>query len=149
MGDDALAWHVVGPLQAGAADGPDLELHMVEGGQRLLDLLDGQGTLLLIDAVESGQPPGTVHSFEWPDPRVESLRPGSTHHVRPAEALHLAETVGQLPTRVIVFGIEIEHCGPLEGLSPPVAAALPALVEQILTSISQHGCCRADAARRA
>jgi hydrogenase maturation protease len=74
FGDDALAWEVVCRLQREKERGSGIEFHAVEGGQGLLDLLDGRGTLLLIDALSSAAAPGTIQRFEWPDPRIESGR---------------------------------------------------------------------------
>jgi hydrogenase maturation protease len=135
QGDDALAWEVARMLQEQREWGNDIEFHVVEGGQRLLDVLDGTGTLLLIDALAPAGSPGAIQRFEWPDQRVEVLRPGSTHHLRPAEALQLAETLGTLPPRVVVFGIEAASLDPHQGLSPAVAAAVPELVQRIVSEL--------------
>lgn len=134
-GDDALAWEVIRQLRPRFADRPGIELYALEGGQRLLDVLDGQGTFLLVDAVATGNAPGTIHCFEWPEPRMEVLRPGSTHHLRPAEALELAGALGLLPPRILVFGIEIQCLDPHQGLSPSVAAAVPTLVQRIVNEV--------------
>ena len=134
-GDDALAWEVVRQLRPRFGDRPGIELHALEGGQRLLDVLDGQGTLLVVDAAATGKAPGTIHCFEWPEPRVEALRPASTHDMQPAEALRLAGALGLLPPRVVVFGIEIQWLDPHHGLSPSVTAAVPTLVRRIVNGV--------------
>jgi hydrogenase maturation protease len=134
LGDDALAWEVVRRLQQ-QDWGSEVEFHTLEGGQRLLDVLDGRGSLLLIDALAPTGSPGTIQRFEWPDARLEVLRPGSTHHLQPAEALRLAATLGLLPARVVVWGIEGESFDPSSALSPAVAAALPELGQRILTEL--------------
>lgn len=137
VGDDALAWEVVRQLRAAVGTRPGLELHSVEGGQRLLDLLDGQGALLLVDGLAPQGKPGTIQRFVWPDRRVEVLRPGTTHHLRPPEALHLAATLGLLPARVVIFGIEVESLAPQGGLSAAVAAAVPELVRRIVQELGK------------
>jgi hydrogenase maturation protease len=134
LGDDALAWEVVRDLRDQELR-PGIEFYMVEGGQRILDVLDGRGTLLLVDAVGASTRPGTIHRFEWPDQRVEALRPGSTHDLRPAEALRLAAVLGIAPPRVIVFGIEAETIDPKPGLSQPVKAAAAELVRQLVDEL--------------
>ena len=135
LGDDAVGWEVLRALRLQIGDRPGIELHAVEGGQGLIDLLDGRGTLLVVDAVVTGAVAGTVHCFGWPEPRVETLRPGSTHQVRPAEALRLAGTLGLLPPQVVVYGIELERLDPHVGLSPSVAAAVPVLAERLATEL--------------
>jgi hydrogenase maturation protease len=134
-GDDGLAWDVVRKVRERRGFRPELEFYTVEGGQRILDVLDGRGTLLLVDAVRASTRPGTIHRFEWPDDRIESLRPGSTHDMRPAEALRLASVLGIAPARVIVFGIEAETIDPQQGLSQPVLAAVPELVRRLLNEL--------------
>jgi hydrogenase maturation protease len=108
---------------------------MVEGGQRILDVLDGRGTLLLVDAVGASTRPGTIHRFEWPDQRVEALRPGSTHDLQPAEALRLATALGIAPPRVVIFGIEAESIDFQPGLSQSVMAAVPELVRWLVKEL--------------
>ena len=137
LGDDALAWEAVRTLRERPELKSEIEVYLVEGGQRLLDVLDGRGTLLLVDAVASGMKPGSIHRFEWPDRRIEALRPGSTHDLRPAEALRLAEVLGIAPSRVIVFGVEMENLGPLPGLSQSVMSALPHLVERLMEELGR------------
>ena len=41
LGDDRLGWEAIRNLRERGNLPPDIELHMLEGGQRLLDLLDG------------------------------------------------------------------------------------------------------------
>lgn len=144
-GDDAVAWHVIEQLRKSSQSHGMIETHRVDGGQRLLDLLDGQGTLVLIDAVRTGGTPGAVYRFDWPDARIESLRPGSTHEVSPAEALRLAQTLGSAPRRVIIFGVEIAEPGPLPGLSPQVRAAVPDAVAAVICEVQSL---QASAARQ-
>jgi hydrogenase maturation protease len=135
QGDDASAWEVVRRLRERIPATAAIEWHLVDGGQRLLDCLDGTGTLLLIDAVASGSLPGTLHRFGWPEGRLETLRPGSTHNFRPAEALQLAESLALLPLLVVVFGIEIGTIEPAHGLSPPVEGAVTELMRRIAAEL--------------
>lgn len=136
LGDDAVGWELIRYLRQIGTGSNDTELHAVSGGDQLLDKLDSAGTLLLIDAVRSGAPPGTIHRMEWPDKRVETLQPGSTHQLGPSAALRLAETLGLLPRRVIVFGVEAGAIEPAGELSEPVTAIIPHLAECINEEIA-------------
>jgi hydrogenase maturation protease len=49
-----------------------------------------------------------------------------------ADAVHLAESLGKLPARLIVYGIEAEHFEPGEGLPLPVLAAAEQVAREIL-----------------
>jgi hydrogenase maturation protease len=129
-GDDAVGWHVI---QAALESewGDEAELHAIEGGQRLLNLLDGRGSLVLIDALAPAGSPGTLRRFAWPASGLDILRPGSTHDLRPAEALELATALGLLPARVVVWGIEGASFEACADLSPAVAAAIPDAVRAV------------------
>lgn len=137
QGDDAVAWAVLRRLRERLGARTDIELHELDGGQRLLDVLDGRGTLVLVDAL-AGEEPGTIHRLEWPDRRVHRMRPGSTHNLCPAEALELAATLGTLPPRVVVFGIEADCFDVGEGLSHALASSVPEAVHQLLKELANE-----------
>jgi hydrogenase maturation protease len=142
-GDDALGWEVIRSLRERQLWQPDIEFLTLAGGQRLLDVLDGHGTLVLIDAVERTTAPGTIHRFDYPDQRIDHLRPGSTHDMGPVQAIGLAAALAILPPRVVIYGIELESTPPQGGLTPAVVAAVSELVQRLaneLTSPSQEGC---------
>lgn len=144
-GDDAVAWCVIEELRKRGRDPDGAETHCVDGGQRLLDLLDGQGALVLVDALRAGELPGSVHRLRWPEPGIEALRPGSTHDLSPAEALRLAEALGSLPPEVIIIGVEISEPSPLPGLTLEVAAAAEIAVAAVLTEIESLRAATTDA----
>ena len=134
-GDDAVAWEVVRRVRREKEWASEIEFHAVEGGQGLLEILDGRGTLLLVAALAPGVAAGTVWRLEWPDARLETLRPGTTHHLRPAEALRLAAALGLLPPQVVIWAVAGECFGPQAALSPAVAAAVPGLVGRIVAEL--------------
>ena len=135
LGDDAVAWEAIRQLRDRPGLPPGIEFFMVEGGQRVLELLDGRGTLVLVDAVAADDKPGMIYRFDWPDERIANLRPGSTHDLRPAEALRLAAALGIAPQHVLVYGIEIESLDHAPCLSPSVLAAVPELVRQLAVEL--------------
>jgi hydrogenase maturation protease len=135
QGDDAVAWEVVRQLRERFAGLQGVEWHAVGGGQRLLDLLDGQGSLVLVDAMAGAAEPALVQRLAWPDPRLDILRPGSTHGLRPAEALQLGAALGVLPRQIAIFGIAVGSIVTGPGLSAPMTAALPAVVACIAVEL--------------
>ena len=137
LGDDRVAWEVVRMLQQ-RDWACVVDFHALEGGQRLLDVLDGKGSAVIIDALAPSGKAGTIHRFQWPDARLEVMRPGSTHHLRPAEALQLADTLGLLPALVIVWGIEGERFDPALDLSPVVLAAVPEVIQRIAEELQKN-----------
>ena len=98
----------------------------------LLDLMEQRDVLILVDAVSSGAPPGTIHR-EVRQPGLLNARGverTSTHGLGVRELLELGTRLGQLPDRVILWGIEIASTKPGKELSPVVEAALPAIVDR-------------------
>jgi hydrogenase maturation protease len=128
-GDDQAGWKAVellGPrLPAGA------RACALREPTHLLDVLEGCERLILIDAVLSGRAPGAVCRLVWPCPEVEALFGASSHGLGLGAVLALADRLGRLPARVVLFGVEGQVWGPDEGVSPAVTAALPGLCEQL------------------
>lgn len=120
-----------------------VDVRQIDGdGFSLLDAFADAPAVLLVDAVQSGAPPGTVHRLDavaGPLPQ-DALR-CSTHALGVVEAVELARALGELPARLHVYGIEGEDFGSGEGLSPAVAAAAGALVEELLVELTED--CRA------
>ncbi len=99
----------------------------------LIEALEGADEAVVVDAVSSGAPPGTVHRLEAgssPLP-AELFGVSSTHALGLAEAVELARALGRLPARVVVYGIEGADFAPGSGLSPEVAAAVDRVVEEV------------------
>jgi hydrogenase maturation protease len=106
-----------------------------DDGFALLDALAGVEAAILIDAVQSGAAPGTVHRF---DAAAQALPPTllrcSTHALGVAEAVELARALGQLPARLAVYGVEGADFDIGDGLSAPDAAAAVALLEELIAN---------------
>jgi hydrogenase maturation protease len=116
----------------------------------LLGLWDGADLAVIIDAVRSGRPPGTVSILELepseptptaPGGATEASRAASTHGIGLAGVLRLARAVGGAPRRVVVVGIEGEDFAHGVGLSPAVASALPGAVGIVVGLIEGHPPC--------
>ena len=114
-------------------DGAGLEVARRLGGLQLsgepialLDVLDGAEDVVVVDAVSSGAAPGTLHVFEagsTPLP-VDLFGSSSTHALGVAEAIEIARSLGRLPERVRVYGIEGASFDYGRGLSPEVEKAV-------------------------
>jgi hydrogenase maturation protease len=105
-------------------------------GAELLEAWKGADSVFLVDAVQSGAPPGTIHRL---DARVEKLPTwfshSSTHSFGVAEAIELARTIGELPDKLVVYGIEGLDFSAGTELSPDVAEVLPTAANLILQEI--------------
>jgi hydrogenase maturation protease len=105
---------------------------------RLIDAWEGRAHAIVIDAVISGAPAGTVHRL---DPERDTLpaTPAaiSSHAAGLSEALELARVLDRLPERLTVYGVEAADVSPGPDLSPEVAVALPELLARIKTELGQ------------
>lgn len=108
------------------------------GGEALglLDAWEGAAVALIVDALRSGAPPGTVRRF---DASREPLPGGfggaaSSHSLGLREQIELGRVLGRTPELVIVYGIEGERFDAGAGMSAPVAAAVEAVAGAIARS---------------
>jgi len=93
-------------------------------------------SVVVIDAVASGERPGTVHRIDAATGPVPSrLFSVSTHAMSVAEAIELARTLGVLPSRLVVYGIEGEHFEAGTGLSPQVAAGVEEAARRVAMEV--------------
>lgn len=100
---------------------------------RLLDLWEGARHVIVIDAMQGHGPPGSVRRWELtPAGGLESLPATSTHGLGLAEAVEIGRSLGRLPDRLTVFGIEVTELGVGDGLAPEVAHGVGVVVEQVL-----------------
>jgi hydrogenase maturation protease len=107
-------------------------------GAALIDSWKGATWVMLVDAVHSGAPPGTIHCF---DARAAQIPTGffhySTHAFSLAEAIELGRSLNQLPPHLMVYGIEGENFAAGVGLSHPVEQAVEQVVERAATEVCE------------
>ncbi len=101
-------------------------------GLGLLDDLAGADAVILVDAVATGKPAGTLRVFD-PIPNTSlSAAEKTAHGFGIAESISLARKTGaRLPERLILIGIEGGQYELGRSLSDPVRAALPLAVDKI------------------
>lgn len=136
-GDDGAGIAVVRRLRAQVPPGVKV-LEETGDGAELLEAWKGADCVILVDAVQSGAPPATIHRL---DARTETLpvwfSHSSTHLFGVAEAIELARVMGDLPAQLVVYGIEGLDFSAGTALSPEVADVVPAAANLILQEI-QH-----------
>jgi hydrogenase maturation protease len=105
-------------------------------GAALLEAWEGADTVILLDAVSSGAPAGTIRRIEAHHEAVPAdVFLSSTHAFNVAEAIELARVLHRLPRRLIVFGVEGARFEAGRGLSPVVERAIEQLVARALEDI--------------
>jgi hydrogenase maturation protease len=135
-GDDG-----VGPAVAHALDNGTLPAEVeviVQSGEAtaLMTAWADATDVILIDAVAAQDSPGKIYRIEaHAKPIPEHFLSCSTHDFGVAAAIELARAVGQLPPRVIVYGVEGEDFSMGAQLSPMVAGTVGEVVVSIMADI--------------
>jgi len=102
----------------------------------LIDHFDGAETVILVDAVESGSRPGKIHRIDGNT--LDTLRSfpcRTTHDMDLVKTVELLWTLGQIPARLVIFGVEGENFSRGAEISPEVERAIPDVVNRILEEI--------------
>ena len=144
VGNPLVADDGVGPAVLESLEGRELPegARLVEAGTDPLSLaylLAPEDRVILVDAVKTGKPPGTVTVFS---PEQASLAvaasPSSLHGFGLAEALKLMELSGRSHDITIV-GIEPEDLRPGKPMTPAVQAAVSKAAEIVLGEAGNIG----------
>ena len=135
FGDDAAGLEVARML----AEAPPSNCEVIAAdrpGAALVDLLEGANAAILIDAVRSGAPPGTIHEFAFDELDHCPARLVSSHDLGVAAAVQLAQKLGRAPSVGWVIGIEIAPASTpqLCRLSPQTREAVRRAVERVRSS---------------
>ena len=102
----------------------------------LLDAWRGADDVLVVDAVVTGAPVGTVHRWSNPQSIPFAKSAGSTHGFGLAEAIALAVAMKELPARLWIYGIESENFQIGAGISPKVECAVDEVVKAIAAEMN-------------
>jgi hydrogenase maturation protease len=135
-GDDAAGLLVARRLQQ--ENLPQVEISENPGTAGVLaDAWKGAHAVILVDAVVSGGPPGSIYRFDAHAHKASFpvFRSLSSHGWGVAEVLALGRLFHDLPPVLIIYGIEGENFSLGEGLSPAVAAVIPDAVRRISREI--------------
>ncbi|MGA9399169.1 MAG: hydrogenase maturation protease [Anaerolineaceae bacterium] len=143
LGDDGVGWRIADEVNQWLPTAEDIVKTAVEvecaslGGLSLMERMIGYEKVILIDALKSGlYPVGTIREFplaELPDPSAGHS--ASPHDTTLLNALNTGKTMGiTLPSSITVLAIETLNCNEFsEILSPPISAAIPAVVDHVKT----------------
>ena len=138
--DEGLGVHVVEDLKANYTFTPQISL--IDGGtmgMELLTYMRGMKKILLIDAVNGGEAPGTI--YEFPHRELEQYFTDhiSVHEVGMQDILRIRAIQENPLEDAIVIGVEPESLDVGFEPSVPVQKALPEVKERVLRVLREWG----------
>jgi hydrogenase maturation protease len=144
--DEGVGVHVIEHLQEHYHFPPDVEV--LDGGTmglELLNYLEGVERLLVIDAVDARQPPGTI--LRLMDGQIPAFlgRRLSPHQIGLADLLAVARLRDLTPPHVVLIGVQPASLDTGLDLSPTIHTQLHSIVHIVLREIEAWGyslqCC--------
>lgn len=134
-GDDGIGVHAIQRLQKDSRVPAGVVL--MDGGTQGMSLIphiSGFERLLVVDAIDVGEKPGTLIRLEGAS--VESL-PGkpSVHQLGFADLMIAMKLLGEPPREVIVIGVQPQANDWTADLTPAVSASLDELVSVVIAQL--------------
>jgi len=140
LGDDGIGAAALDALERDYRIPP--EVRLVEGGTLGLSLLDEIAEarhVILVDAVATDAPPGTLVRLDGAEV-MDAVRDRlSVHQVGVADLLNAARLIGRYPASVVLLGLVPDLIGLGVGRTRAVDAAIDALVSAILREVQTLG----------
>ena len=134
-GDDGFGPAVAERL-ADLPEGAEVVETGIGGVALLQELMAGADGLIIVDAVDRGEAPGTLFLIEPEVPEGEHV--ADVHLANPERVLTMAKSMKVLPERVLIVGCQPAETEELEQqLSPPVARAVDLAVEKVRGAVAE------------
>ncbi len=138
VADDGVGHAVFGELQRRTLP-ENVSLKLLGlGGMALLHEFAGEKILIVVDAVQFGVAPGTVHLLEWDD-LPDAGSHVSCHGIGIREAIEVSRKLypENTPENVYLVGIEGQCFDQLgEGLTAEVAASVSSAADKVVQLVS-------------
>jgi hydrogenase maturation protease len=140
LGNDLRRDDGVGPavaLKVAHAAGPGVTV-LVNAREPadLIEVWRDADVAIVVDAMEAGLAPGSTRRLDAAALAASGFPASASSHLLPlSNVVELARTLGALPGRLLVFGVQGSAFGPGEGLSPEVQQAVDVVAAEILDEI--------------
>jgi hydrogenase maturation protease len=132
LGDDGIGVHIVRKLKEESyAESYDI-IELGTAGLSLLDYVEGYDRLIIVDAIVTGAPPGTVHEL-WGEDVITTAHLGAGHESDLPATLALGRRLGKhMPKDVVIIAVEATGLDDFsEQLTPEVEMAIPEALARI------------------
>jgi hydrogenase maturation protease len=134
--DEGIGVHVVERLKEMPL--PE-HVEVLDGGTSGLDLVDfieGRKKLIVIDAVNAGENPGTLYRLTEENLDIKPKAITSFHEIDFLDALHMSEVVNSKPEEIVVIGIEPKDMSSGLELSPEIEERIPEIIKLVMKELN-------------
>jgi hydrogenase maturation protease len=141
MTDDSLGIRVINELERRFRFPENVEL--LDGGTSGIELLSyivNRDYLIIIDAIKSDFPPGTVVRVEGEDVPARFMTRISPHQLGLSDLLAAATLTGELPKQMVLFGIEPKRVALGLEMTDEVKGSFEKLVSIVVDELKRVGC---------
>lgn len=118
---------------------PDVEV--MDGGTGGLDLLyavEGRKKVIVVDAVKTGSPPGTLFRFTDKDLGEKKGTLRSAHGIDFSDVISASVYFKTKPEEIVFLGIEPEDLGAGLELSPKIGGMIPVLINLVMKELDRN-----------
>jgi hydrogenase maturation protease len=134
--DEGVGVHVVKKLKEMPLPA---NVEVLDGGTAGLDLVDfieDRKKLIVIDAVNAGEKPGTIYRLTEENLDIKPKAITSFHEIDFLDALHMSEVMKSKPEEIVVIGIEPKDMSNGLELSPEIEERIPRIIEIVMKELN-------------
>jgi hydrogenase maturation protease len=134
--DEGVGVHVVRKLKEMSL--PE-NVEVLDGGTAGLDLADfiaGRKKLIVIDAVNAGEKPGTIYRLTEENLNIKFKAIMSFHEIDFLDALYMSIVMDEKPEEIVVIGIEPKDMSDGTELSPEIEERIPDIIKIVMKELN-------------
>lgn len=135
MRDDGIGIHVATELRRHNLGRDVLVYDYQEMDLSLLEYFQGASKVVVVDALKSGKPPGTVSKYLIATRQGPLLQLPNLHGLQLFDLFDLANQAGLLSSPVVIVGVEPKDCSLGEEMSEELVTALPRAVGEVIKEL--------------
>ena len=134
--DEGIGVHVVRRLKEMPL--PE-NVEVLDGGTaglELVDFMENRRKLIVIDAVKTGDKPGTIYRLTEKNLVIKPKAMMSFHEIHFLDALCISDVMKNKPEEVIVIGVEPKDMSDGIDLSPEIEERIPRIIEIVMEELN-------------
>ena len=115
-------------------------IEIIDGGTAGLDILTSMkdvDKLIIIDALQGDEKPGTVYRLHPEDLPVPSDSYVSVHQMNIVEGLNIAQKTGNSPQEAVIIGVEPEDIDWGLGVTSNIQQKFPEIIDIVLEEVKK------------